>query len=87
VLHQPALLIADEPTSALDPNSQRGIIELLARLNRQFAMAILYISHDLASVAALCKRVGVLHQGRLVASGPAAAFIERPAHELHPAAK
>ena len=44
VLHRPALLIADEPTSALDGNTQRGIIELLARLKREFAMAILYIS-------------------------------------------
>jgi ABC-type glutathione transport system ATPase component len=83
LLHRPALLIADEPTSALDPNSHRGIIELLARLNREFDMAILYISHDLASVAALCTRVGVLHQGRLVASGPAAAILERPTHELY----
>lgn len=71
VLHRPALLIADEPTSALDPASQQGIIDLLARLNREFAMATLYISHDLASVAALCARVGVLQGGRLVACGPA----------------
>jgi peptide/nickel transport system ATP-binding protein len=70
VLHRPALLIADEPTSALDPNSHQGIIDLLAHLNREFAMAILYISHDLASVAALCKRVGILHGGRLADCGP-----------------
>jgi len=85
VLHRPALLIADEPTSALDPNSHRGIIELLARLNREFAMAILYISHDLASVGALCQRVGVLHRGRLVASGPAAAILDRGAPVFQPA--
>jgi len=85
VLHRPALLIADEPTSALDPNSHRGIIELLARLNREFAMAILYISHDLASVGALCQRVGVIHRGRLVASGPAAAILDRGAPVFQPA--
>jgi len=70
VLHRPSLLIADEPTSALDPNSQRGIVELLGRLNRESGMAILYISHDLPSVSALCRRVAVLRGGRLVASGP-----------------
>jgi ABC-type glutathione transport system ATPase component len=83
VLHRPALLIADEPTSALDAHSQRGIIELLARLNREFAMAILYISHDLASVRALCTRVGVLYQGRLVASGPAGGILEPRGETVH----
>jgi ABC-type glutathione transport system ATPase component len=70
VLHRPALLIADEPTSALDTAAQREILELLRGLNRQFAMAVLYISHDLGSVAALCQRVGVLDGGRLAKSGP-----------------
>lgn len=64
VLHRPALLIADEPTSALDPVSAREILALFARLNRQNSMAMLYISHDLASVDALCSRVGVLDGGR-----------------------
>jgi ABC-type dipeptide/oligopeptide/nickel transport system ATPase component len=71
VLHRPKLLIADEPTSALDAGSQLEILELFRRLNRDFAMAILYISHDLASVAALCERVAVLDGGRLVECGPA----------------
>lgn len=64
VLHRPALLIADEPTSALDPVSAREILALFARLNRQYSMAMLYISHDLASVDALCTRVAVLAGGR-----------------------
>ena len=63
VLHRPALLVADEPTSALDPSSQRDLLDLLRRLNRQFAMSILYISHDLPSVTALCSRIGVLKTG------------------------
>jgi ABC-type glutathione transport system ATPase component len=70
VLHRPALLIADEPTSALDTSAQREILGLLRGLNREFAMATLYISHDLTSVAALCQRVGVLRAGRLVECGP-----------------
>jgi len=70
VLHRPVLLIADEPTSALDTAAQHEILELLRGLNRQFAMAALYISHDLGSVAAFCQRVGVLGGGRLAACGP-----------------
>ena len=64
VLHRPALLIADEPTSALDPASAREILALFARLNRRYSMAMLYISHDLTSVDALCSRVAVLGGGR-----------------------
>ena len=67
VLHRPALLIADEPTSALDPATSREILELFRRFNREFATAILFISHDLASVDALCTRVAVLEAGRLKA--------------------
>jgi len=56
VLHRPALLIADEATSALDVVTQREILSLFRRLNQELGMAILYISHDLRSVAALCHR-------------------------------
>jgi ABC-type glutathione transport system ATPase component len=80
VLHRPKLLIADEPTSALDPVSQTGILELFRRLNRDFGMAILYISHDLASVAALCGRVGVLYAGGLVECGEVRDVFLSPAH-------
>jgi peptide/nickel transport system ATP-binding protein len=73
VLHRPALLIADEPTSALDPVSAREILALFARLNRQYSMAILYISHDLASVDALCTSVAVLAGGRCEVRSLAAA--------------
>src|SRR5208337_4352513 len=50
----PALLIADEATSALDVITQAEILELFARLNREIGMSILYISHDLPSVAGIC---------------------------------
>ena len=84
VLHRPALLIADEPTSALDTSAQGEILALLRGLNREFAMAALYISHDLASVAALCQRVGVLGGGRLAECGPVETMIganRSPAHQ------
>jgi ABC-type dipeptide/oligopeptide/nickel transport system ATPase component len=80
VMHRPGLLIADEPTSALDAVSQAGMLDLLRWLNRDFGMAILYISHDLASVASICGRVAVLNAGRVVESGPTAELFQAPAH-------
>ena len=53
ILHRPPLLIADEPTSALDPITQSEILALFAELNRERNMAILYITHDLHSVASI----------------------------------
>ena len=66
VLHRPRLIVADEPTSALDPASRREVLELLRSLTRDCQAAILYISHDLASMEALCTRTGLLREGRLV---------------------
>jgi peptide/nickel transport system ATP-binding protein len=63
VLHQPRLLIADEPSSALDAASRAGILDLFRRLNRDQGAAILYISHDLPSMAELCHRCAVLQPG------------------------
>lgn len=80
ILHRPALLIADEPTSALDTITQSEILSLFERLNRELSMAILYISHDLLSVAALCHRVAILRDGEIVeCDGPQAIF-ESPRH-------
>jgi peptide/nickel transport system ATP-binding protein len=70
ILHRPALLIADEPTSALDTITQSEILGLFARLNRGLEMGILYISHDLLSVAALCHRIAILNAGEIVECGP-----------------
>lgn len=66
ILHRPALLIADEATSALDSITQSEILQLFARLNRKMGMAILFISHDLLSVAALCHRIAILKEGCIV---------------------
>jgi peptide/nickel transport system ATP-binding protein len=80
-LHRPDLLIADEATSALDVITQAEILALFRQLNRQSGMAILYISHDLASVAGVCHRVSILHEGRIVESGPTASVLLHPEHE------
>ena len=81
VMHRPALLIADEATSALDVITQSEILELFRQLNRNFGMAILYISHDLASVAGICDRVAILHQGQIVESGSTNQVLTSPSHE------
>ncbi|MGC1417584.1 MAG: ABC transporter ATP-binding protein [Candidatus Acidiferrum sp.] len=81
ILHRPALLFADEPTSALDPITQSEILKLFARLNREMGTAILYISHDLLSVAALCHRICILHEGQIAECGTPEAIFNSPQHE------
>jgi peptide/nickel transport system ATP-binding protein len=80
ILHRPALLIADEATSALDVITQSEILELFARLNREIGMSILYISHDLPSVAGICQRIAILHQGEIVESGSTEQIFTAPVH-------
>ena len=81
VMHRPALLIADEATSALDVITQSEILALFRSLNRSTGMAILYISHDLASVAGICDRIAILHQGEIVELGTARQVLTDPQHE------
>ncbi len=80
VLHRPALLLADEPTSALDPVTQSEILKLFADLSLRFNMSILYISHDLLSVAAISHRVAVLSAGQIVECAETAQVFRNPAH-------
>jgi ABC-type dipeptide/oligopeptide/nickel transport system ATPase component len=81
VMHRPALLIADEATSALDVITQAEILALFAKLNRQTGMAILYISHDLASVAGLCHRIAILSEGQIVECATAEQIFAAPQHQ------
>ena len=81
VMHRPALLIADEATSALDVITQSEILALFRELNRSTGMAILYISHDLASVAGICDRIAILHEGQIVESGSPVQVLTNPHHE------
>jgi ABC-type dipeptide/oligopeptide/nickel transport system ATPase component len=80
VMHRPALLIADEATSALDVITQSEILALFRQLNRSTGMSILYISHDLASVAGICDRIAILHQGEIVECGTTAQIFAHPKH-------
>jgi len=80
IMHRPALLIADEATSALDVITQSEILELFARLNREIGMSILYISHDLPSVAGICQRIAILHEGQIVECGATEQIFTAPVH-------
>ena len=77
---QPRLLIADEPTTALDVTIQAQILGLLRELADSSGLAILFITHDLGVVAALCDRVAVMYGGLIVESGSVLNVFEAPAH-------
>lgn len=80
ILHRPALLIADEATSALDTITQSEILSLFRQLNRDLGMAILYISHDLLSVAALCDRIAILNEGKIAEYDTPEMIFDSPRH-------
>jgi peptide/nickel transport system ATP-binding protein len=75
------LVIADEPASALDVTTQDHILALLRDLRDESGTALLFISHDLGVVAALCDRVLVLREGTIVEQGPTAAVFAAPQHD------
>jgi ABC-type dipeptide/oligopeptide/nickel transport system ATPase component len=78
IIHSPKLLIADEPTSALDAITASEIRRLFERLNREMNTAILFISHDLLSVASLCHRVAIMRNGEIVESDSTSRIFEAP---------
>lgn len=79
IAHAPKLLVADEPTSALDAGLRHAIMDLLTRIRRETGMAILLVSHDLASIGGQADRILVMRQGQMVEQGPARALIAAPA--------
>jgi oligopeptide/dipeptide ABC transporter ATP-binding protein len=76
----PDLVICDEATSALDVVTQAKMLELLGSLSAERNMAVLFIAHDLAVVAAIAHRVVVLYQGRVMEQGPCRAILASPLH-------
>jgi peptide/nickel transport system ATP-binding protein len=80
LFNRPRLLIADEPTTALDVTVQAQILELLRDLQRQYGLAMLFISHDLAVVGEIAGRIAVMRAGAVVEQGPAMQLLTKPQH-------
>lgn len=76
----PKVLIADEPTTALDVTIQAQVLELIKDIQREFEMAVIFITHDLGVVAQVCDRVVVMYAGEVVEQSPIVDLYQRPAH-------
>ncbi len=75
---EPSLLILDEPTTALDATVEAEVLDLVSALRDEFKTSLLFISHNLAVIAKMCDRVGVLYAGELMEQGPAREVFEDP---------
>jgi len=81
MLMHPKLLICDEPTTALDVTTGAQIMALLLKLNREYGVGILFISHDLGAVRRLCDQVIIMHNGKLIESGSVESIFANPQQE------
>ncbi len=77
---RPALLIADEPTTALDVTTQANILDLIAELQKEFGMGMIFITHDLGVVAEIADNVAVVYLGKVVERGSAEDIFYNPQH-------
>lgn len=80
LIARPTLLIMDEPTTGLDVTVEAAILELVRGLRQRHGTALLFISHNLGTVAQVCGRVGVLYGGELVEEGPVRTVFGSPGH-------
>lgn len=80
LIHVPDILIADEPTTALDVTIQAQILELIAELQRENGMAVIFITHDLAVIAEIADRVIVMYAGRVAEEATALELFSQPLH-------
>src|SRR5690606_8930351 len=77
LLHQSNILMLDEPTMGLDVNAQDAMRRFLREYNREFGATVLLTSHYMADIVALCPRVLLIHEGRLIYDGSLSGLIER----------
>ncbi len=80
ILLNPSMLVADEPTTALDVVVQRVILQALKDIREQLGLALLYVTHDMAVLAELADRVGIMYAGLMVEIGPAVSVFKDPLH-------
>jgi peptide/nickel transport system ATP-binding protein len=80
LLNNPALLIMDEPTTALDVTVEAAVLDLIAKLRREFDTAIMYITHNLGVVARVSSRVGVMYAGEMVERATVEEIYKKPMH-------
>jgi peptide/nickel transport system ATP-binding protein len=80
LIQRPALIVADEPVSALDVSVQAQILNLMRKLQRQYGLSYLFISHDLSVIRYMADTIGVMYFGKLVEVGLAEDICSAPAH-------
>src|SRR5438874_7812109 len=80
LIAEPALLIMDEPTTGLDVTVEAAVLDLVRDLRRRHDSAILFIRHNLGTVAGVCDRIGVMYRGELVEDGPVRRIFTDPRH-------
>lgn len=76
----PSVVVLDEAVSALDVSVQAKVLELLVELQREFGLAYLFISHDMAVVERIAHRIAVIYAGQIVEIGDAASVLSKPKH-------
>lgn len=76
----PSILLCDEPTSALDPQTTQAILQLLKRINAEYHITNMIITHEMAVIQEICNRVAVMEAGRIVEQGPVLDVFGRPQH-------
>ena len=76
--NHPKVLLCDEPTSALDPMTTRSILDLLRDINRKLGVTVIIITHELGVVRAICNKVAVIDQGRIVERGQTQQVLGQP---------
>ncbi len=82
LVNKPQVLLCDEITASLDPKSVPAVLHLLKKLNQQWGLTIVLMTHDLEVIKAICDRVGILDQGLLLEQNTVSAFFKHPTSSL-----